>query len=142
MKLIKIISGTYGLRTKGAAFVDPKTTASKPFAVDDKEAERLVKLGVASIVMDGVPDPDDFATLKDVEKDPVPNVTPTSGSFKPSYSVDSKAQELRDIGKDIGITFPVGTSKAEMVKQLDEYYSAEEEEDDDGLTLTPLDPSL
>jgi len=142
MKLIKIISGTYGLRTKGAAFVDPKTPASEPFAVDAKEAERLVKLGVASIVMDGVPNPDDFATLKGVDKGNTSDDAPISDTFKPSYSVDSKAQELRDIGKDVGITFPVGTSKAEMVKQLDEYFSAEEEGDDDSLTLTPLDPSL
>lgn len=48
MKLIKIINGTYGFRPQPHV-VELKTADDAPFEVDDKEADRLVELGVAAI---------------------------------------------------------------------------------------------
>ena len=48
MKLIKIINGTYGFRPQPHV-VELKTADDAPFEVDDKEAARLVDLGVAAI---------------------------------------------------------------------------------------------
>lgn len=44
--LIKIICGTYGYRDE-AETVLPKNASSEPFEVGDKEANRLIRLGVA-----------------------------------------------------------------------------------------------
>lgn len=132
MKLIKITSGTYGFRTKGTAFVEPKTPASEPFTVSDDEDVPIHSHEDNLITESTLP----YKQNKNV----VPEV------FAPSYSVDSKAQELRAIAKDAGITFPVGTSKTEMVKQLDKYFAdpPDENENDEEceLTLTPLDPTI
>ncbi len=48
MTLIKMTRGTYGLYENNT--VIPKTPKDKPFAVSEKEAERLVKLEVAEII--------------------------------------------------------------------------------------------
>lgn len=50
MKKIKIVSGTYGHNVNGV--VKPKTRESEPFYVDDKEADRLIKLEVAEEVVE------------------------------------------------------------------------------------------
>lgn len=42
----------------------------------------------------------------------------------PEYSVEMKATQLREIGAEHGLSFPVGMTKAEMVAELDEYFSA------------------
>lgn len=142
MKKIKIISGTYGHRSKGAAFVEPKTPSSQPFYVSDEEADRLINLGVAAIIGNDIADsPYDEAELHEGETEMVLKGVDAAKPFMPSYSVESKAQELRDIGKDVGITFRVGTSKEEMVRQLDNYFAAESGEGDDEdceLSLTPF----
>lgn len=48
--MIRIISGSYGYRENG--HVVPKNSKSKPFSLDKKEEERLVKAGVA-VYVDG-----------------------------------------------------------------------------------------
>lgn len=45
--LIKIICGAYGYRDE-AGILLPKNVKSAPFEVDDKEANRLIRLGVAA----------------------------------------------------------------------------------------------
>lgn len=52
--LIKIISGTYGYNT-GVTII-PKTSDDEPFELEDVKAERLINLGVASVVGMGKPD--------------------------------------------------------------------------------------
>ena len=50
----------------------------------------------------------------------------------PEYSIDLKAAELRDIAKAyMGLTFAVGTTKAEMVEQMDAYIEAHTVDGDD-----------
>ena len=38
-----------------------------------------------------------------------------------------KASELRDLGKQYGLTFKVGMSKAEMIAALDDFFAVESE---------------
>ena len=50
MKLIRIISGTYGHRPENSNYVIPVTVGDPPISVDNDEAERLVAIGVAAYV--------------------------------------------------------------------------------------------
>lgn len=123
MALIKIVKGVYGYLD--GATVKPKTPKDAPFELNDKRAAELVADGVAVYVTD------DGEMLIDDE---------TGGvvvGMVPEYSVDMKAQELRDIAKEhMGLTFAVGTTKAEMVEQMDAYI---EEHTVDGDDLPELD---
>lgn len=48
METIKIIRGTYGFKHTENGVISPKTVKDPPFEVDNKEAERLIALGVAA----------------------------------------------------------------------------------------------
>lgn len=97
--MIKIISGVYGQYIKGK--VVAKNKDSEPFELTAEEEKRLVEAGVAVYVDGGrTALPDDVIAI-------------------PEYSTDMKAEELRAIAKEMGLTFKVGTSKAEMVAAMD-----------------------
>ncbi len=130
MTKIKIKRGFYGLHTKNGT--QTKGPKDLPFEVDDKEAERLVSLGVATYVGntpvatvvneentsdtgDNTPD-NENAPESDLEDD---------GGDIPEYSIDSNASDLRAIAKSVGITFKVGTTKEDMVSALDEFFSGD-----------------
>lgn len=122
--MIKIIQGTYGYIDENG-IVKPKTAKDAPFELEDKSREaELVALGVAEYA-------DGTELIIDDE---------TGGvvvGMVPEYSVDMKAQELRDIAKEhMGLTFTVGTTKAEMVEQMDAYI---EEHTVDGDDMPELD---
>jgi len=78
MQTIKIIRGTYGFKQNASASICPKTVNDPPFEVDEKEAERLVELGVAIIVES------------------------EDGDDKP-YSKKMKLEELRKVAEDYGV---------------------------------------
>ena len=50
MTIVKIISGTYGHRPENSPYVIPVTPRDPAISVDDDEAKRLVKIGVAAYV--------------------------------------------------------------------------------------------
>ncbi|MBR6873029.1 MAG: hypothetical protein IKN17_05945 [Ruminococcus sp.] len=102
MTTVRVISGIYGLHIGGR--LCPKNKESEPFEVDDREAERLVSLGVAEIV----------STEEDAVNVPVEEPEDTELDDLSSKSV----KELREIAKERGITFKVGTTKEEMVDTL------------------------
>lgn len=117
--MIKIIQGTYGYVDENG-IVKPKTAKDAPFELEDKSREaELVALGVAEYV-------DGTELIIDEE---------TGGVVVdgvPKYSTDLKAAELRDIAKAyMGLTFAVGTTKAEMVEQMDAYIEAHTVDGDD-----------
>ena len=118
MALIKIVKGVYGYLD--GATVKPKTPKDAPFELNDKRAAELVADEVAVYVTE------DGEMFIDDE---------TGGvvvGMVPEYSVDMKAQELRDIAKEhMGLTFTVGTTKAEMVAQMDAYIEAHSVDGDD-----------
>ena len=117
MALIKIVKGVYGYLD--GATVKPKTPKDAPFELNDKRAAELVADEVAVYVTE-----DDEMLIDDETGGVVVGMVP-------EYSVDMKAQELRDIAKEhMGLTFTVGTTKAEMVAAIDAH-NAEAAPDDD-----------
>jgi hypothetical protein len=102
--MIKIIQGTYGHLING--IVKPKTSADEPFELSEAQEKRLVDLGVAVYVDGGRTKLPEGVALVD-------------------YNVNMKATELREIAKGMGLTFPVGTTKAEMVEAMDKYLASE-----------------
>jgi len=70
MLTVKIISGTYGCKIKGR--IVPKDLTSEPFELEDAEAKRLVSLGVAEIITEGV------ATGGNGEETNPPSVNPSN----------------------------------------------------------------
>lgn len=96
--LVKIINGVYGHYTEGK--VVRKDKKSEPFDLEADKAARLVSQGVAEYVNEAP------ATAEAVEPEEVPDLE------------DMTVSQLRVIGKQMGITFKVGTTKAEMVEAL------------------------
>ena len=135
--MIKIVSGVYGHQVNGRVY--PKDSNSAPFELTHEQEARLVNLGVAVYVDDGS------------------TKLPEGVSGIPEYSTSMKADELREIGKMMGLTFKVGTTKAEMVEQMDaflaehidgedingeyskDYTGDDEESEDDGDDLPKFD---
>lgn len=98
--MIRIVKGVYGHLVNGV--VKPKTSADEPFELTEAQEARLVGLGVAVYVDGG-------------------RTALPEGVEYVDYNVNMKATELREIAKEMGLTFPVGTTKAEMVKAMDAY---------------------
>lgn len=129
--MIKIIKGTYGYIDKNG-IVQPKTSKDEPFTLTKEEEERLVKRGVAKYVE---------AAEKHVEGDELKELLDSVPGLDvvPEYNVDMKATELREIAKGLGLTFPVGTTKAEMVAEMDAVI--EENMVDDDMEMPEFDPT-
>lgn len=117
--MIKIIQGTYGYIDENG-IVKPKTAKDAPFELEDKSREaELVALGVA-----------EYADGTELITDEETGGVVVDGV--PEYSTDLKAAELRDIAKAyMGLTFAVGTTKPEMVEQMDAYIEAHTVDGDD-----------
>ena len=120
--MIKIVRGVYGFVDKDG-IVRPKTEADEPFELLQEQEARLVNLGVAQYV----------GTVKDTqepeevegEQEPIGfDETPAAEITLSEYSV----KELREIGKEYGLTFKVGMTKDDMVKAIE---AAEAELDND-----------
>jgi hypothetical protein len=143
MKTIKIISGIYGYRPAGSKVIEPKRAGDPAFQVEDAEAARLVSLKVAAYVdvaNESIPAGVATAPEQSTKDEPSNNIPEDTDGFKdkieapseiPSYSVDMKSTELREIMSDYGIPYKVGMSKADMVAALDEYFKEESGEDSD-----------
>ncbi len=145
MKMVKIISGAYGHNKHGS--IEVKNRQSEPFALDDIKAQELVDEGFAVIVGEAVDSPAQGVSNLDPSNNPT---TPTSSAEGdsddgaedtiPQYNVDTNVNELRSIAKTYcdGMTFPAGTTKAEMVAAIDEYLGVSS--DGGELDLSAADP--
>ena len=140
--MIKIVRGVYGFVDKNG-FVRPKTEADEPFELQPEQEARLVRLGVAEYVGNvegeqeqGETEQDEFEGEQDpIGFDEMPEEEPELSELS--------VKQLREIGKEYGLTFKVGTSKADMVKAI-EAAEAElntEDEDDDGEPAPVFDAS-
>ena len=122
--MIRIIKGVYGYMTEIGS-VKPKTADDEPFELTAEQEARLVGLGVAEYV---TPGPIGF----DEQPPDLPDL-PEGVEGIPEYSVDMKADELREIAKLMGLTFKVGTTKAEMVEAMDAYLAENTVEDEEDI---------
>ncbi len=132
--MIKIVRGVYGFMDENG-IVRPKTAADEPFALLPEQEARLVRQGVAQYV-ETVKDEQEQGETEQVEsngeQEPIGfDETPTEELLLSEMS----APELRKVGKEYGLSFKVGTSKADMVKAIEaaeaELDADAEGEDDD-----------
>ena len=139
MKEIKIINGTYGYRP-APGVVEPKNPESPAFFAEDKEAERLVGLGVAEYVND--------LGCEEVANDPQNDAGDGSEDGKSDDRLTAEALEkwdyndIKALAADMGVT-PEGKKKSDYINAIlaaqDE--SETDEDDEDGLpTLSAADP--
>ena len=128
--MIQIIRGVYGHYIDG--HVVPMDKNSEPFALTPEQEKRLVRIGVAKYVDNPVDDakPDIAEELPDL---------PDGVDAIPEYNASMKADELRKIAKLMGLTFPVGTTKAEMVAQMDAFLDEHMDESEDDADMPPED---
>lgn len=128
MKKIKITQGTYGFHN--GSRIEPKDRKSESFLLDDAEAARLIRLGVAESVDEAVATPGEHSESSGVGKNSPERKNALEGitgdlDGRPDYSVDSDVKDLRAIAKKAGITFKIGMSKKDMVKALDAHFDDE-----------------
>lgn len=114
--MIQIIRGVYGHYVNGT--VQAKGVDSAPFALAPEKEERLVAQGVAVYV-------DNAPTVREELPELPPDVTAI-----PEYSIDMKPDELRAIAKQMGLTFKFGTTKAEMVAEMNRFLEEHTELED------------
>lgn len=126
--MIHIIRGVYGYLDKDG-IVRTKTEADAPFELLPDQEARLVRIGVAEYVgnVKSVPVED-----AEEEESVVEQETDGEEAATDTFSLaDLSVKELREIGKEYGISFKVGISKAEMVKAIEEA-EAELDVEEDG----------
>ena len=139
--MIKIVRGVYGFMDKDG-IVRPKTAADEPFDLLPAQEERLVRLGVAEYVGDAKTEQADETEQDETEQaenegeqDPIGfDETPDE---EPALS-ELSAKELREIGKEYGLTFKVGTTKPEMVKAIEAAEAELNTEAEDDGELAPV----
>lgn len=130
--MIRMIRGVFGLPVDGIVKAMDKNSGA--FNAGAEQEERLVRLGLAVKVDEGVDIPAPVETVDTTDPigfDEMPPL-PEGVIGIPEYSVDMKATELREIGKMCGLTFKVGMSKDEMVAALDKHIAENTVEDEDG----------
>ncbi len=167
MKLIKIINGTYGFRPQPHV-VELKTADDAPFEVNDKEAARLVELGVAAIAfgedseslqeaMDEVvdqlgdqPTPPDDEPEDDEPEDPAADPDPDDGepedevTEEPAAKFDPEELEkltnpqLGELAEELGVHLPGRPKKSELIAAI----MKAAEEDDELPDLGAADPEV
>ena len=120
--MIQIIRGVYGYLDKDG-IVRPMTESDPPFSLLPEQEARLVRLGVAEYVGQTP------ATEEPVEDEPAVEEAIEVEIPLTDYSV----KELRELGKEYGLTFKVGATKADMVRAIEaaEAELEEVEEDDE-----------
>ena len=130
--MIHIIRGVYGYLDKDG-IVRTKTEKDAPFERLPEQEARRVRLGVAEYVGNVKSAP--------VEETPAASDTEEAPTDRLSLA-DLSVKELREIGKEYGISFKVGISKAEMVAAIQEAEAeAELDEPEDGEEAPVFDAS-
>lgn len=121
--MIKIVHGVYGYVDKNG-IVRPKTEADEPFELLPEQEARLVKLGVAQYVgnVKDEQEPEETAPEDTEEVETEDEQEPIGFDEVPPVEIplsDYSVKELREIGKEYGLTFKVGTTKDDMVKAIE-----------------------
>ena len=130
--MIRIIKGVYGhVPNPDTGIVVPKTSKDEPFSLSPEQEKRLVSIGVAEYVeapaAPAIPEP------KDVDGAPKAEVEISASEPEDDgLTLDEmSAKELREYGKELGLTFRVGMTKAEMREAIVAAEDAAEPEDDE-----------
>lgn len=132
--MIQIIRGVYGhyvTDQEGKTRVVARDKHSDPFELTPEQEARLVRVGVAEYVVDKTVEAKPADTADDL-----PNLQDGVEAI-PEYNADMKADELRKIAKLMGLTFAVGTTKVEMVAQMDAFLDEHMEDSEDDADMPP-----
>ena len=140
MLTVKIISGTYGCKIKGR--IVPKDLTSEPFELEDAEAKRLVSLGVAEIITEGV------ATGGNGKETNPPSVNPSNdengsngenegGNKNITLSREEELKEmtnkeLKALADGMGIDTSKMKVKAEYIQAIVAVESSASDDDENG----------
>lgn len=132
--MIKMIRGVFGLPVNGIVKAMDKNSGA--FEAGDEQEARLIRLGLAVEVEDGEP----ANTIEETVDTDTPigfDETPPE-DFDEAEAVEEivdlktlSAKELREIGKQYGLTFKVGMTKDDMAAAI-EKAQAEAVEVEDG----------
>ncbi len=144
--MIKMIRGVFGLPVNGIVKAMDKNSGA--FNAGAEQEERLIRLGLAVRVEDGEPAPVDDST-----EDEAPVDAPIGFDEIPPEDFDEaevveelvdlstlSVKVLREIGKQYGLTFKVGTTKDDMIAAIANAQS-EAVEDEDGEPAPVFDAS-
>lgn len=119
---IRIIRGMYGNRENGR--IVEKNPESRPFEVTEKEANRLIGLGIASPVEgQGENEPEEVAEVM-------------TGYLTAEQLEDMKMEELRTVAESLGLK--KNGSRAELIERI--MAEAMEIEEEEAPDLSPVDP--
>jgi hypothetical protein len=115
--MIKMIRGVFGLPVNGIVKAMDKN--SGPFEAGEEQEARLIRLGLAVRVEDGEPAPADEPNVE-VDTDSLIGFDdmPPEAVAEEKAIEDMNAKELREFGKELGLTFKVGMSKADMLAAI------------------------
>lgn len=136
---VKIIKGTYGHHPVNRCHITP-VSAGNTVDVSEKEANRLISIGIAKPVEESSISATEMP-LRETENVSGVNTmieqeNAQSSENKPNYDTDMNIRDLRKIMDNVGLSYRVGMSKADMVKALDMYFS------DDAPVLNPEVPTI
>lgn len=132
--MIQIIRGVYGhyvTDQEGKTRVVARDKHSDPFELTPEQEARLVRVGAAEYVVDKTVEAKPADTADDL-----PNLQDGVEAI-PEYNAGMKADELRKIAKLMGLTFAVGTTKVEMVAQMDAFLDEHMEDSEDDADMPP-----
>ena len=115
--MIKVVRGVYGFMDKDG-IVRPKTAADEPFELLSEQEARLVRLGIAEYVSNVKSEELREIEQEEFEEEQAPIGFDETPDEEPALS-ELSVKELREIGREYGLTFKVGTSKADMVKAIE-----------------------
>lgn len=145
--MIEMIAGVFGLPVKqdnGKTRVVAKGPESGPFNASPEQEARLVGLKLARYVTAPVEvDEDDAEVVDDTTPigfDETPPVDSVEDDAEVEEIVDMEtlsAKELREIGKEYGLTFKANAKKSDMIEAI----TAAQAETDDGEPAPEFDAS-
>lgn len=128
MKKIRVTQGGCGIKytdAKGNVRHALKTTADKPFEVDDAQAERLVSLGVAAYVgpvpfddeIEDEADPEDEIETEDDPETPSQEAEKIKGHLDAADLEKWDYNDLKALAADMGVK-PASQKKADIIAAL------------------------
>lgn len=141
--MIKIVQGVYGFKDNNG-IVRPKTAADEPFELLPEQEARLVRIGVAEyvggIVDEQQADETEHDGIEDEQGpigfDEIPPEVFDEDAEDEAEVVEEiidletlTANELRELGKEYGLTFKANTKKADMIEAITEAQKAVAEDD-------------
>ncbi len=127
VKVSKNYAGIYGAMNPKTHSIMPMTNVSSPFDVNDELAKRHIAKGILipADQKEAIPDNTEEKISTEIVED-IPDVIEEDNEVEEDSEIDIESMnmsELKAYAKELGITYRVGMSKADLkkaIKDLDE----------------------